>query len=124
MSDLKRDLPKDAFTLDERPKFNIENEVMRELDQIELKQVKPLGFKPQLMGLIMAIFFFLLALIGVIADFSVESTSWNMNGMEIQKLFGKIPVQLHFAILILSAGFMIYMIYRSLKDVYKSTLRS
>lgn len=124
MSELKRDLPKEAFTIDESPRLNIENEVMRSLDDIEPTKAKPLGFKPQLMGLIMAVFFFLIALIGVIADVSVQSDSWNINGFEVQKLFGRIPVELHLTIMILSAGCMIYMIYRSVKDTVGSTIRS
>lgn len=124
MSEIKRDLPKEAFKLDQAPKLNMENEIMREIDSIERKEVKPLGVRPQMMGVIMALFFFVIALVGVLADVSVETDKWSVNGWDLQKLFGKIPVELHYTLLAASAVFLIYTMYRALRDYSTSQVKS
>ena len=125
MSELKKDIPRSAFSMEEKPSINIENEVMRKIDSVERKEVKPLGVRPQLMGVIIALFFFLLAGIGVLADVSSGySDSWNINGWEVQKLFGRIPVQLHITILLVSGFFLVYAIYRSIRHYSSSVIRS
>lgn len=123
MSEMKKDIPKNAFSIDEKPSINIENEVMRKIDSVERKEVKPLGVRPQLMGVIIALFFFLLAAIGVLADVSTYSDTWNINGWEFQKLFGRIPVQLHITILVLSGFFLLYTIYKSVREYSSTTIR-
>lgn len=123
MSEMKKDIPKNAFSIDEKPSINIENEVMRKIDSVERKEVKPLGVRPQLMGVIIALFFFLLAAIGVLADVSTYSDTWNVNGWEFQKLFGRIPVQLHITILVLSGFFLLYTIYKSVREYSSTTIR-
>ncbi len=120
---MKKDIPKNAFSIDEKPSINIENEVMRKIDSVERKEVKPLGVRPQLMGVIIALFFFLLAAIGVLADVSTYSDTWNVNGWEFQKLFGRIPVQLHITILVLSGFFLLYTIYKSVREYSSTTIR-
>ncbi|MEZ4938492.1 MAG: hypothetical protein R2799_12960 [Crocinitomicaceae bacterium] len=124
MSDLKRDLPKDVFKLETTSRLNMENEIMRQIDSIETRKVQPLGMRPQMMGVVMAIFFFALALFGVLADFSVSMENWSWNGWDLQKVFGKIPVELHITILVLSAVFLLYTIYRSIRDYSTSSIKS
>lgn len=119
MSDLKRDLPKEAFQMENTNRINIENEVMRKIDQIEPKKVKSLGVRPQMMGFIMACFFFFMALLGVLLDTFKNVQLGEINGVNMKDVFGKIPVELHFGILFLSAGFLVYLIYQSLTDLFR-----
>ena len=124
MSELKRDLPKEAFKIEETSKLNLENEIMSKIDHVERASVKPLGMKPQMMGVLMALFFFCLALIGVLADVTTDFEGWNINGWNMQKVFGKIPVELHITLLIMSAGFLLYTMYRAVRDYSTATIKS
>jgi len=124
MSDLKRDLPKDAFKMEETSRIHIENEVMRKIDLVEHKQVKPLGVRPQLMGFILICFFFLIGLIGVLSDVNMNFESYTFNGISLHDVFGKIPVEMHYSILVLSGGFLVYLLFQSLRDLAQAEVNS
>ena len=121
MSDPKRDLPKEVFKNEIQTRIHIENEVMREIDNINVKKVKPLGIRPQLMAFFIMLFFFVMALIGVLADISQDIQLISINGFEVGDLFGKIPVEWHLTILVLSGAFLVYTMISSLRDYAKAS---
>lgn len=124
MLDPKRDIPKEAFQIETKGRINIENEVMRKIDEVEVKKVKPLGVKPQMMGFIMGSFFFLMALIGVLAESTTSFEGFSINGFELRDYFGKIPVEFHFTVLFLAGGLLIYMMIQSILDTSKARIKS
>lgn len=123
MSKLKRDLPKEIFDFEDDRKKHMENEVMHQLDFIETKSVKPLGVKPQLMGIFVLLFFVIMGVFGVYANVEPDFEFLSFRGFSIASFFNKIPVEMHYAVLILSSILLLYLMFRLIKDVSTSVVK-